>query len=148
MHGFLSRIVGLILAFLMLIIAPLINAYGVQEMEDKVELLNDVSEFLDKQTDKGGITDEDMDQFYVNVQSHGMILDVKVDRLVKTATESGDGTIHTTYIAADDNTILNKHDILKVKITEKSSTPYKRLLNVVLRMDDNPYKLEMAKMVK
>ena len=55
---------------------------------------------------------------------------------------------HTTYIAADDNTILNKHDILKVKITEKSSTPYKRLLNVVLRMDDNPYKLEMAKMVK
>ena len=132
----------------MLIIAPLINAYGVQEMENKVELLNDVSVFLDKQTDKGGITDEDMDQFYVNVQSHGMILDVKVDRLVKTATESGDGTIHTTYIAADDNTILNKHDILKVKITEKSSTPYKRLLNVVLRMDDNPYKLEMAKMVK
>ena len=132
----------------MLIIAPLINAYGVQEMENKVELLNDVSKFLDKQTDKGGITDEDMDQFYVNVQSHGMILDVKVDRLVKTATESGDGTIHTTYIAADDNTILNKHDILKVKITEKSSTPYKRLLNVVLRMDDNPYKLEMAKMVK
>lgn len=132
----------------MLIIAPLINAYGVQEMENKVELLNDVSEFLDKQTDKGGITDEDMDQFYVNVQSHGMILDVKVDRLVKTATESGDGTIHTTYIAADDNTILNKHDILKVKITKKSSTPYKRLLNVVLRMDDNPYKLEMAKMVK
>lgn len=132
----------------MLIIAPLINAYGVQEMENKVELLNDVSEFLDKQTDKGGITDEDMDQFYVNVQCHGMILDVKVDRLVKTATESGDGTIHTTYIAADDNTILNKHDILKVKITEKSSTPYKRLLNVVLRMDDNPYKLEMAKMVK
>ena len=116
----------------MLIIAPLINAYGVQEMENKVELLNDVSEFLDKQTDKGGITDEDMDQFYVNVQSHGMILDVKVDRLVKTATESGDGTIHTTYIAADDNTILNKHDILKVKITEKSSTPYKRLLNVCL----------------
>lgn len=148
MHGFLSRIVGLILAFLMLIIAPLINAYGVQEMEDKVELLNDVSEFLDKQTDKGGITDEDMDQFYVNIQSHGMILDVKVDRLVKTATESGDGTIHTTYIAADDNSILNKHDILKVKITEKSSTPYKRLLNVILRIDDNPYKLEMAKMVK
>lgn len=148
MHGFLSRIVGLILAFLMLIIAPLINAYGVQEMENKVELLNDVSEFLDKQTDKGGITDEDMDQFYVNIQSHGMILDVKVDRLVKTATESGDGTIHTTYIAADDNSILNKHDILKVKITEKSSTPYKRLLNVILRIDDNPYKLEMAKMVK
>ena len=47
MHGFLSRIVGLILAFVMLIICPLINAYGVQEMEDRVELLNDVSEFLE-----------------------------------------------------------------------------------------------------
>lgn len=148
MHGFLSRVVGLILAFLVLIIGPLINAYGVQEMEDRVELLNDVSEFLDKQTDKGGITDEDMDQFYVNVQSHGMILDVKVDRLVKTATTGGDGTIHTTYIAADDNSILNKHDILKVKITEKSSTPYKRLLNTFLRINDDPYELSMAKAVK
>lgn len=148
MHGFLSRIVGLILAFVMLIICPLINAYGVQEMEDRVELLNDVSEFLDKQTDKGGITDEDMDQFYVNVQSHGMILNIKVDRLVKTATTAGDGTIHTTYIAADDNTVLNKHDILRVKLTEQSSTPYKRLLAVFLRIDDDPYKLEMAKMVK
>ena len=148
MHGFLSRIVGLILAFVMLIICPLINAYGVQEMEDRVELLNDVSEFLDKQTDKGGITDEDMDQFYVNVQSHGMILNVKVDRLVKTATTAGDRTIHTTYIAADDNTVLNKHDILRVKLTEQSSTPYKRLLAVFLRIDDDPYKLEMAKMVK
>lgn len=148
MHGFLSKLVGLILAFFILIVGPLINAYGTQEMENRVELLNTVCEFMDKQTDKGMITKEDMNQFYIDVESHGMILDVTVDRLVKTATKLGDGTIHTTYIAADDNSVLNQHDILQVKLKEVSSTPYKRLLNAFLKIDDNAYELDMAKMVK
>lgn len=148
MHGFLTRLVGLILTFFLLIIAPLINAYGTQEMENRVELLNDVSSFLDKQTDKGQITEEDLNQFYVDVESHGMVLDVTVNRLVKTATQLGNGSIHTTYIIADDNSVLNQHDVLQVQIKEVSSTPYKRLLNSFLRIDDEPYTLEMAKAVK
>lgn len=159
MEGFLSRLFGLILTFFMLIIAPLINAYGTQEMENRINILNDTSEFLDKQTDKGIITDADMDQFYSDIESHGMILDVKVNRLVHVSTTMDDGSTHTTYIASDENEKdpsgkrnsvynLNQHDVLQVKLREKSSTPYKRLLNTFLRIDDSPYELDMAKMVK
>lgn len=158
MEGFLSRLFGLILVFFLLIIAPLINAYGTQEMEDRVEILNTTSEFLDKQTDKGNVTDEDLDQFYADIESHGVVFDVQVNRLVKVATKLKNGTIHTTYVAADEEKKvndkrdlvydLNKEDILQVKIREKSSTPYKRLVNAFLRIDDNPYELDMAKTVK
>lgn len=159
MEGFLSRLFGLILTFFMLIIAPLINAYGTQEMENRINLLNDTTEFIDKQTDKGIITDQDMDQFYADIESHGMILDVTVNRLVRVDTQLKDGSIHTTYIAADEEDKdssgkrayvyrLNQRDVLQVKLREKSSTPYKRLLNAFLRIDDNAYELDMAKMVK
>lgn len=159
MEGFLSRLFGLILTFFMLIIAPLINAYGTQEMENRVNILNDTSEFLDKQADKGIITDTDMDQFYSDIESHGMVLDVSVNKIVKVSTQMDNGKLHTAYIAADENPKddkgnrdsvydLNQHDIIQVKLREKSSTPYKRLLNSFLRIDDDPYELEMAKMVK
>lgn len=161
MEGFLSRLFGLILTFFMLIIAPLINAYGTQEMQDRIGILNDTSEFIDKQTDKGQITKQDLDQYYANVESHGMVLNVEVKRLVRVSTKLKNGSVHTTYIAADENTAkntaddslsvvhyLNQHDVLQVKIKERSSTPYKRFLNTFLKIDDSPYELDMAKMVK
>lgn len=148
MHGFLSRVIGLILAFLLLIVAPLLNTYGTQEMENRMETLNDVSEFLDRVTDKGEISEDDLNEFYLAVQSHGMTLDVKVERLVKTATLLDDGTVSTTYIVADNCHDLNVSDIVKVELEEVSTTPYKKLLNTFLRIEDRAYKLDMAKMVK
>lgn len=148
MHGFLSRVVALILVFLLLIVAPLLNTYGTQEMENRMGTLNDVSEFLDKVTDKGEISDDDLNEFYLAVESHGMTLDVKVSRLVKTATLLDDGTVSTTYISADNIHDLNVNDIVKVELEEVSTTPYKKLLRMFLRLEDRQYTLDMAKMVK
>lgn len=148
MHDFLSRVVGLILVFLLLIVAPLLNTYGTQEMENRMETLNDVSEFLDKVTDKGEITDDDLNEFNLAVESHGMTLDVKVSRLVKTVTLLDDGTVSTTYIPADNIHDLNVSDIVKVELDEISTTPYKKLMRMFLRLEDRQYNLDMAKMVK
>ena len=147
MEGFLTRVISIILAFLMLIAAPLINTYGVQDMENRIELLNDVSDFLDKQTDKHAITEYDLNQFYLDAESHGMTVDVEVSRYTQTTTTLQDGTIKTLYIVADDISSLNTHDILQVKVTEVSTTPYKKLLNIFLKIYDEPYEVELAKMV-
>lgn len=148
MDGFLSKVIGLILAFFMLIVAPLLHAYGIQELENRMETLNEVSEFLDRVTDKGEITEDDLNEFYLAVEAHGMTLDVRVDRMVKTVTLRADGSISTTYIAADDNHILNVGDIVKVKLDEVSVTPYRRLMRMFLRLEERVYQLDMAKMVK
>lgn len=148
MDGFLSRVIGIVLIFLGLVVSPLINVLGNQEMEDRIAVLNATSEFLDKQADKRSITDDDLNEFYLNVSSHGMVLDVKVQRLVKTAVKAPDGTINTTYIAADNMNALNNGDIIQVHIEEVSTTLYRKMLHAFLRIDEKKYKLDRAKYVR
>lgn len=148
MDGFLSKVIGLIMAFFMLIVAPLLHTYGIQEMENRMETLNETSEFLDRVTDKGEITEDDLNEFYLAVEAHGMTLDIRIDRMVKTVTLRADGSVSTTYIAADDIHVLNVGDIVKVKLDEVSVTPYRRLMRMFLRLEERKYHLDMAKMVK
>lgn len=147
MNGFLSRIIALILVFFMLILAPLVNSYCVTEMENRRQLLNEVTGFLDVVTDKKSVTSDDLNEFYLKVSSYGMVLDVQVNRLVKTATLEKDGNVNVTYIAADDISLLNQKDVVQVKLTEKSESAYQKILNIFIGVDDENYSLTMAKMV-
>jgi|UPI00051C0964 hypothetical protein len=147
MKGFLSRIISLILVFFMLILAPLVNSYCVTEMENRRQLLNEVTSFLDVVTDKKSITNDDLNKFYLKVSSYGMVLDVQINRLVKTATLEKDGVVNTTYIAADDISLLNQRDVVQIKLVEKSESAYQKILSIFIGVDDENYSLTMAKMV-
>jgi hypothetical protein len=148
MNGFLSRIISLVLVFFMLILAPLVNSYCVTEMENRRQLLNEVTSFLDVVSDKKTISNDDLDEFYLKVSSYGMVLDVQVNRLVKTATLEADGTVNITYMSADDINLLNQRDVVQVKLTEKSQSAYQKILNIFLGVDDENYSLTMAEMVR
>lgn len=147
MKGFISRIISLILVFFMLILAPLVNSYCVTEMENRRQLLNEVTSFLDVVTDKKSITNDDLNKFYLKVSSYGMVLDVQINRLVKTATLEKDGVVNTTYIAADDISLLNQRDVVQIKLVEKSESAYQKILSIFIGVDDENYSLTMAKMV-
>jgi hypothetical protein len=147
MNGFLSRMISLILVFFMLILAPLVNSYCVTEMENRRQLLNEVTSFLDVVTDKKTITNDDLNEFYMKVSSYGMVLDVQINRLVKTATLESDGKVNVTYMSADDISLLNQRDVVQVKLKEKSQSAYQKILHIFLGLDDEYYSLTMAKMV-
>lgn len=148
MEGFVSKAVGLVLILLMLIIAPLIHVYGVHDAESRMEMLSDVTEFLDKVTDKHAITQDDIDAFILKAESHGMVVSVQVDRLVKTSVRLSTGEVSTSYIAADDLSVVNPRDVVRVKIQETSTTPFKKFCRLFLKIDEGQYTLEMAKMAK
>lgn len=135
------------LVFLMLILAPLLYSYCVTEMENRRQLLNEVTSFLDVVTDKKSITNDDMNEFYMKTASYGMVLDVQISRLVKTATLESDGNVNVTYIAADDISLLNQKDVVQIKLTEKSESAYQKILNIFIGVDDENYSLTMAEMV-
>lgn len=147
MSGFLSRIISLLLVFFMLILAPLVNSYCVTEMENRRQLLNEVTSFLDVVADKKSITNDDLNEFYMKISSYGMVLDVQVNRLVKTATLESDGNVNITYMSADDISLLNQRDIVQVKLKEKSQSAYQKILSIFLGVEDEYYSLTMAKMV-
>ncbi len=132
----------------MLILAPLVNSYCVTEMENRRQLLNEVTSFLDVVSDKKTITNDDLNEFYLKVSSYGMVLDVQVNRLVKTATLEADGNVNITYMSADDISLLNQRDVVQVKLTEKSQSAYQKILSIFLGVDDENYSLTMAEMVR
>lgn len=150
MEGFLSKCISLVLIFLLMIIAPMINLYGQHEMQGRMEILNDVTSFLDKVTDKGEITQDDIDEFTLSVEAHGLVLDVNIDRLVKTATtiDNMKNELDIAYVAADDISTLSSGNIIKVSVKEVSTTRYKKLLNIFLRFDEPYFELTMTKMVR
>lgn len=148
MTNHLSRIVSLILVFLMLIIAPLIYSYSVSEMEDRRLLLNDVTRFLDKVTDKGTITEDDLTEFALQVNSHGMVLKPTIKRLIRASVTTPEGNVRTINVAVDDIYSLNQRDTVQVILEEVSMSAYRKLIKAVLRIDEGPYSLEMAAVVR
>lgn len=148
MTGHLSRIISLILAFLMLIIAPLIYSYSVSEMEDRRLILNDVTSFLDKVTDKGTITEDDLTQFALQVNSHGMVIKPTIKRLIRASVTTPEGNVRTINVAVDDIYSLNQRDTVQVTLEEVSVSAYRKLIQAILRIDEGPYTLEMAAVVR
>lgn len=148
MSGFLSRVISLVLAFIMLIIAPLLYSYSISEMENRRLLLNEVNQFLDKVTDKGEITEDDLTEFYLEVSSYGMVIKPTVKRLVRTTVITPEGKAKTTYIAADDIYSLNQRDVVQVTLKEISASNYRRILSSFLRVNEGLYHLEMAAVVR
>lgn len=150
MEGFLSKCISIILIFFLLVIAPMINIYGQHEMQGRMEVLNDVTAFLDKVTDKGEITQDDIDEFTLTVEAHGLVLDVEIDRLVKTATliDATTEELDITYIAADDIRDLSSGNVVKVSVKEISTTRFKKLLNIFLKFNEPNFELTMSKMVR
>lgn len=148
MSGFLSRVISLVLVFIMLIIAPLLYSYSISEMENRRLLLNEVNQFLDKVTDKGEITEDDLTEFYLQVSAHGMVIKPSVKRLVRTTVITPEGKTKTTYIAADDIYSLNQRDVVQVTLKEMSASNYRRILYSFLRVEEGLYHLEMAAVVR
>ncbi len=148
MSNFLTRVISLVLVFLMLIIAPLLYSYSVSEMENRRLLLNEVNQFLDKVTDKGEITEDDLTEFYLQVSSHGMVINPTVKRLVRTTVVTPEGKTKTTYIAADDINYLNQRDVVQVILNEVSASTYQKILYSFLRIEEGTYHLEMAAVVR
>lgn len=148
MTNHLSRIISLILVFLMLIIAPLIYSYSVSEMEDRRLLLNDVTRFLDKVTDKGTITEDDITEFALQVNSHGIVIKPTVKRLIRASVTTPEGNVRTINVAVDDIYSLNQRDTVQVTLEEVSMSAYRKLVKAILRIDEGPYSLEMAAVVR
>ena len=148
MSNFLTRVASLILAFFMLVLAPLLYSYSITEMEERRELLNETALFLDKVTDKRSITEDDLSEFYLQVSSHGMVLKPTVKRLVRTALIDPSGEVVASYIAVDDLSVLNQKDVVQIELEEVTASVYRRMLYWVLRIDEGPYHLERAQMVR
>lgn len=149
MSDFLNKVVTLILIFIMLVLAPMLISYMMTDMRAQRLVLNEVSMFIDKVTDKGTITQPDLDQLYLSVNSHGKTLDVTVKRFVRVASlDQTTGQVKTLYFAADDISALNPGDIVQVTVREVGRSPLRSLTYSILKIDIGKFEFSLAGAVR
>ncbi len=150
MTDFINKVITIILIFVLLVLAPLLISYMSTDMVTERLVLNEVTQFIDRVTDKGEITDSDINDVYLGVNSHGGVYDVKVERYIRTATEDPlkADTIKTVYYNTDNIGNLNVGDVVKVHVEEVGMSNSKRLLWQLLRIDKGQFEFSLAGTVR
>lgn len=158
MTDFINKVITIVLVFIMLILAPLMISYLSTDMVAQRLILNDVTLFIDKVTDKGTINQYDLDDLYLAVNSHGSAFEVKVERYSLVEEPLPDGTTKLLYVKHDetdklmqgkiDEVILNVKDVVKVHINEVAMSSGNRLFWSVLRVDKGKFNFSLAGSVR
>jgi hypothetical protein len=164
MSDFINKVITIVLIFVMLVLAPLLISYMSTDMTAERLILNDVTQFIDKVTDKYTITDYDLNDLYLAVNSHGGAYEVIVDRyqLYEEPAPESEGGTRILYIRQDDaeqladdlnypnvtSIDLNKKDIVKVKVKEVALSSGKRLFWSIMRVDKGKLEFSLAGTVR
>lgn len=147
----ISKILSIVLIFLMLVLAPLLISYKIDDAVARREVLFEVTQFIDKVRDTQSVTDADLDQFYQNCNSHGLTVDVRVRRLVKTVVvDPHTEEVTVEYTINDDPAALynfNKGDGVQVVVEEIGISPSRSFMYRVLGADSGPLKFTLAGIV-
>ena len=145
MYDVLNKVFSIFLAFLALVLAPLTFSTLCSDMVTSREVLNDTSRFIDMVTDKGYVTQDDLDDFYLSINSHGGVYSAEVVHYQLIEEPMPGGTTKVLYVANSGisdleqglvaSVTLNTKDCVKVHVQAVAYTFGERLLYTVLRID-------------
>lgn len=154
MYDFPNKVITILLVFFMLVIAPSVWMYEREEMISDRLVLNEMSRFLDTVTDKGTITEQDINDLYVGLNASGGTYDVKVKRYIyaPTPTANSPRAIYINVPYYDKNTnkpsVMTQGDLVKVTVDEVGISPAKRLLWNLLHLDTQSTKMSLSATVQ
>ena len=154
MSDFINKIVTIILIFVLLIIAPLVNVYTSEYSMSKREILNDTSSFIDQVIDEKTLSADNINKFYTQCNSHGLAVDVTIKRLIKAEIPDADqynqNSEKTVYYSTNvtSDTVFNPKDIVKVEIQEVGVSTARRVIYNISRIDNGRFEFSLAGEVK
>ena len=158
MSDFINKVITIVLIFVLLVLAPLLISYMSTDMVTERLILNDVSQFIDKVTDKALITQYDLNDLYLAVNSHGGAYEVVVERYQLLEEPIPGGGTKLLYLKHDDTydlmtckedeIELNIKDVVKVHVEEVSMSAGKRLFWTILRVDKGKFEFSLAGTVR
>ena len=123
---------ALALSFFLLVAAPFSLSVLSDNIMARYAIMNDVENFLDEVADTGKIDDTMLSNFYLDVSSHGVLVDVEVQRYVRVV-EGGvsDASGHnqvTTYMLTDNIESFNTGDKVVVHVEAVGYTAGQRVV--------------------
>ena len=117
-----GKVVGVILAFVLCVLAPLTIVMMSDDMSDRRALYGEMTSFIDEVVDTATITEEQLTDLYAALNSYGPLCEVKIYRYLRAANPDKDGKVEVTYMPMDvtvdrESTIkFNQGDLIKVSL--------------------------------
>lgn len=141
----INRIFSIILVFLSCVLGPYVFSTIAADNVTSREVLNETSVFIDKVTDKGTLTREDLDDFYLALNSHGGVFTATISHYQLIEEPVPGESSKLLYVANSsvealesgmlDEVILNTKDCIQVHVTAVTHTTGDRLIYRVLGID-------------
>ena len=133
MTDIFGRVFGVILAFILLFIAPFTMVTLSQEMVARRTILNEMQSFIDETIDSRQVTDQQLEDFYLGISGLGPIVDVEISRYVRTVDPDPveEGEIYVTYVYSEDNRTYNQGDKVSVRVHAIGYTGTQKLLRAI-----------------
>ncbi len=148
MTDIFNKILGVFLAFILLAGAPLIIRTMGKDLTMERSVLNEMTNLIDKVTDSGLLTKQDLTDFYLGVSSHGVAMDATIQRYMKIVSPDGAGGTYASYVLSDDNRSWAKGDIIKVTVKAIDYTGAQRIQNRLLHITPLRFDQTLAGMVR
>ena len=148
MTDIFNKILGVLLAFVILVGGPLIIKSMGKDLTMNRSILNEMTNFIDKVTDNGRLSEADLEDFYLGISSYGMTMDATVKRYMKVVNPDGKQGTYTSYVLNDDLSKWNQGDIIKVTVKAVDYTGGQRLQNRILHLAPSKFEQTLAGMVR
>lgn len=100
MTNMVSRLLAIGLALLLCVFAPFSLSVLADNVAARHSIIAECENFVDEVSDTGRLTDEMLSNFYLDVSSHGVMLDVEVEKYTRVVENdiSASGKLVTTYL--------------------------------------------------
>ena len=130
MSDIFSKIIGVILAFMLSVLTPYTINSMVEDMVARRSIINEMSMFIDEVIDTKQITKQQMSDFQLGCNSYGPVVQIEIRRYVKTIDPDpkNPGKTYTTYVMSDDNLHYNQGDHIQVTVYTVGYTGSQRLV--------------------
>ena len=148
MSDLFSKILGIILAFILLAFAPMTIQALSNDLTMKRASINEVTNFINKVTDSGKITDAELSDFYLGCASNGVVADVKVKRYRRIVNPDGAGGTVTTYVLSNDSKNYDQGDVIEVSFKAVDYTGAQRILWQLLKLAQPKFEFTLAGKVR
>jgi hypothetical protein len=157
MSNYINTVISICLAFILLIIAPL-TFVSISQFDTSKRLVhNDTVTFLDTMQDKAYVTGQDMSDYTLKVNSHGITLDVTMTAYTLASSKDIDGNPITLKLMKyndfdtldkQDVRLFNKGDLVTIEVKEVGISGIRRLMYKILNLDMGPFDYSMSVVVQ
>lgn len=118
MHDIPGKVIGLFIAFFLVVVAPFVVTVTTSEMLNRRAAYMTMCEFVDSVVDSRQITDAELKEFNSKIQTYGMTMDYSITREIRSVDPdplSTDGYIRT-YIPTSENKVYNQGDHIVLRV--------------------------------